>query len=116
MKILSRLSGFLALHLLATAPLCRAASNYSFLKEIPLGGEGGWDYLTVDSAGRRLYVSHSTKVTVIDVDSGKSVGDVEKLSGVHGIAIAHDLNRGFISNGKASTVTIFDLKTLATLS
>ncbi|HEY0555397.1 MAG TPA: ATP-binding protein, partial [Thermoanaerobaculia bacterium] len=93
-----------------------AAPGYKVLKEIPLGGEGGWDYLTVDPAGRRLYVSHSAKVTVIDVDSGKPVGDVEKLSGVHGIAIAHDLNRGFISNGKASTVTIFDLKTLATLS
>jgi DNA-binding beta-propeller fold protein YncE len=93
-----------------------APTGYHVVKEIPLGGEGGWDYLTVDPAGRRLYVSHSTKVTVVDVDSGKPVGDVEKLSGVHGIAIAHDLGRGFISNGKTSTVTIFDLKTLATLS
>ena len=92
------------------------ATPYHVVKEIKLGGEGGWDYLTVDPAGRRLYVSHSTKVTVIDVDSGKPVGDVDKLSGVHGIAIAHDLGRGFISNGRSSTVTIFDLKTLATLS
>jgi DNA-binding beta-propeller fold protein YncE len=93
-----------------------AAAGYHVVKEIPLGGEGGWDYLTVDAAARRLYVSHSTKVTVIDVDSGKPVGDVEKLSGVHGIAFADDLGRGFISNGRSSTVTIFDLKTLATLS
>jgi DNA-binding beta-propeller fold protein YncE len=93
-----------------------APTGYHVVKEIPLGGEGGWDYMTVDPAGRRLYVSHSTKVTVVDVDSGKPVGEVEKLSGVHGIAIAHDLGRGFISNGKTSTVTIFDLKTLATLS
>ncbi len=93
-----------------------AAAGYHVVKEIPLGGEGGWDYLTVDAAARRLYVSHSTKVTVIDVDSGKTVGDVDKLSGVHGIAVAGDLGRGFISNGRSSTVTIFDLKTLATLS
>ncbi|HEX4494661.1 MAG TPA: YncE family protein [Thermoanaerobaculia bacterium] len=103
----------------STAPVALAApapTGYHVVKEIPLGGEGGWDYLTVDPAGRRLYVSHSTKVTVVDVDSGKPVGDIEKLSGVHGIAIAHDLGRGFISNGKTSIVTIFDLKTLATLS
>jgi len=93
-----------------------AAPGYHLAKEIPLGGEGGWDYLTVDSAARRLYVSHATKVVVVDVDSGKTVGEVGNLSGVHGIAVAADLGRGFISNGRSSMVTIFDLKTLATLS
>jgi DNA-binding beta-propeller fold protein YncE len=106
--------------LLLTAPALLAAPpaapGYHLAKEITLGGEGGWDYLTVDSAARRLYVSHSTKVVVVDVDSGKTVGEVGNLSGVHGIAIAADLGRGFISNGRASTVTIFDLKTLATIA
>jgi len=91
------------------------AGGYHVAKEITLGGEGGWDYLTVDPAARRLYVSHSTRVEVVDVDSGKAVGQVQNLSGVHGIAVAGDLGRGFISNGRSSTVTIFDLKTLATL-
>jgi DNA-binding beta-propeller fold protein YncE len=91
------------------------APGYHVAKEIQIGGEGGWDYLTVDPEGRRLYVSHTNKVEVIDVDGGKKVGEVTGLSGVHGIAIAHDLNRGFISNGRSSTVTIFDLKTLANI-
>jgi WD40 repeat protein len=96
---------------LAKAP--EKSPGYHVTKEIQIGGEGGWDYLTVDPVGRRLYASHTNKVEVIDVDSGKKVGEVLNLSGVHGIAIAHDLNRGFISNGRSSTVTLFDLKTLA---
>ena len=99
----------------AATPAKAATAGYHVTKEIPLGGEGGWDYLTVDASARRLYVSHSTKVTVIDADSGKTIGDVQNLSGVHGIALAGDLGRGFISNGRSSTVTIFDLKTLAPL-
>ncbi len=97
------------------AEAAASKSGYHVAKEITLGGEGGWDYLTVDAAGRRLYVSHTNKVEVVDVDSGKKVGEVLNLSGVHGIAIAADLGRGFISNGRTSTVTIFDLKTLASL-
>jgi DNA-binding beta-propeller fold protein YncE len=119
MNLTSRLSlaGLAGPLLLAGSLLAAPApGGYHVIKEIPIGGEGGWDYLTVDSAGRRLYVSHSDRVTAVDVDSGKTVGDVEKLSGVHGIAIAHDLNRGFISNGRSSMITIFDLKTLATVS
>jgi len=77
-----------------------------------VSGQGGWDYLTVDEAGRRLYVSHGTQVEVLDVDSGAIVGKVENTPGVHGIAVAHELGRGFASNGQSSTVTIFDLKTL----
>jgi YVTN family beta-propeller protein len=74
--------------------------------------QGGWDYLAIDEAARRLYVSHETQVEVVDVDSGAIVGSVLNTPGVHGIAIAADLGRGFVSNGLASTVTIFDLKTL----
>ncbi len=97
----------------AKAKAAEKSPGYHVTNEIKIGGEGGWDYLTVDPEGRRLYASHTNKVEVIDVDSGKKVGEVTGLSGVHGIAIAHDLNRGFISNGRSSTVTIFDLKTLA---
>src|SRR4029077_2855293 len=80
--------------------------------EIKIGGEGGWDYLSVDSAARRLYVSHATHVVVVDIDANKVVGDIPDTPGVHGIAIAPELTRGFISNGRGNTVTIFDLKTL----
>jgi DNA-binding beta-propeller fold protein YncE len=89
-----------------------AATGYHILSEIQLGGEGGWDYLTADSGGRRLYVSHATHVVVVDLDSQKVVGDIPDTPGVHGIAVASELNKGFISNGRGNTVTIFDLKTL----
>jgi len=89
-----------------------AADSYKITKKIPVPGQGGWDYLTVDDGARRLYVSHSTQVEVLDVDSGSVVGKIENTPGVHGIAIAPDLGRGFISNGQAANVTVFDLKTL----
>ena len=93
-----------------------ASGGYRVSREIKLGGEGGWDYLAADAAARRLYVSHGTRVEVVDLDSGKPAGAIGNLSGVHGIAIAGDLGRGFISNGRSSMITIFDLKTLATVS
>ncbi len=96
--------------LAATFPA--SAQGFAITKKIPVAGQGGWDYLTVDEAGRRLYVSHGTQVEVLDVDSGAIVGKVENTPGVHGIAVAHELGRGFASNGQSSTVTIFDLKTL----
>jgi YVTN family beta-propeller protein len=86
--------------------------SYQVTKKIPIPGQGGWDYLTIDEAARRLYVSHETQVEVLDVDSQAIVGRVLNTPGVHGIAIAADLGRGFVSNGLASTVKIFDLKTL----
>jgi YVTN family beta-propeller protein len=89
-----------------------AADSYQITKKIPIPGQGGWDYLTVDEGARRLYVSHGTQVEVLDVDSGAIVGKIENTQGVHGIAIAPDVGRGFVSNGQSSTVTIFDLKTL----
>ena len=81
-------------------------------KEIPIGGEGGWDYLTVDAAAHRLYVSHATHVVVIDTQTNKVVGDIPDTPGVHGVAIAADLGRGFVSNGRGNNSSIFDLKTL----
>ena len=89
--------------------------SFSVVKKIPLPGQGSWDYLTVDEAARRLYVTHGTQVEVLDVDSGTVVGQIPNTLGVHGIAIAADLGRGFVSNGQSSTVTIFDLKTLKTI-
>ncbi len=86
--------------------------GYQVTKKIPVAGQGNWDYLTVDEEARRLYVSHGTQVEVMDVDSGAVVGKIENTPGVHGIAIAPELQRGFVSNGQAATVTIFDLKTL----
>ncbi len=88
------------------------AGGYSIIKKIPIPGTGSWDYLAVDEAGRRLYVSHGTQVEVLDIDSLTVVGSIPNTAGVHGIAIAPELGRGFTSNGQASTVTIFDLKTL----
>jgi YVTN family beta-propeller protein len=88
------------------------AAGYSVTKKIPIPGQGSWDYLAVDEAGRRLYVSHGTQVEVLDVDSGAIVGNIPNTLGVHGIAIAAEFGRGFVSNGQSSTVTIFNLKTL----
>jgi len=100
---------------LAVAIIEAAATGYHITGEIRVGGEGGWDYLTVDATARRLYVSHGTHVAVVDVDGNKVVGDIPDTAGVHGIAIAPELNRGFTSNGRSNNVTIFDLKTLKTI-
>lgn len=96
-------------HAAAPAP---GASGYKLVKTIPLGGEGGWDYVYVDSDARRVYISHATHTVVMDADTHAVVGDIPDTQGVHGIAIASDLGRGFTSNGRGNDVTIFDLKTL----
>jgi DNA-binding beta-propeller fold protein YncE len=88
------------------------APGYHLTRTIPVGGEGGWDYVAFDTVSRRLFVAHSSRVEVIDADQGRVVGAVAPTPGVHGIAIATDLGRGFTSNGAESSVTIFDLKTL----
>src|SRR5215469_11216408 len=82
------------------------------IKTYKLGGEGGWDYLKMDSDSRHLFISRATHVVVIDADSGKPVGDIPDTPGVHGIALAPELGRGFTSNGREGSVSIFDLKTL----
>jgi len=112
------LVGLLTLSLLGTGgALVRGAdAPYHLIKEIPVGGDGGWDYLSVDEAGRRLYVSHGTKVVVIDIDKDAVVGEIGDAQGVHGIAIAPELKRGFSSNGRENKAGIVDLETLKTLS
>ncbi len=107
---LSGLSG------IASRPLLGADGPYSFITEIPVGGEGGWDYLSVDESARRLYVTHGTKVIVIDIDSDKVAGEITDTPGVHGFALAPKLGRGFSSNGQQNSSSIVDLKTLKTLS
>lgn len=88
------------------------AAEYKVSKKVPLPGEGGWDYLTVDDDARRLYVSHATQVVVLDMDTLEIVGSISGLSGVHGIALAPEFGRGFITSGQSGTVAVFDLKTL----
>jgi DNA-binding beta-propeller fold protein YncE len=100
--------------ILSAAVLALAAGpGYHMLTTYKLGGEGSWDYLTVDASARHLFISRATHVIVVDTDSGKTVGDIPDTPGVHGIALAPDLGRGFISNGRENTVTIFDIKSLA---
>jgi len=101
--------------LMAFSASAFADGGYHIIKKIPIAGQGGWDYLIVDEAARRLYVSHGTQVEVLDVDSGTVVGKIPNTLGVHGIAIAPELGRGFVSDGQTSTVTIFDLKSLKTI-
>src|SRR6266487_814365 len=93
-----------------------AEEAYKFLNEIPIGGEGGWDYMTVDAAGHRLYLSHATKVVVVDLTKNAVIGEIGDTPGVHGLIVVPDLERGFSSNGKESKVSVVDLKTLRMIS
>jgi YVTN family beta-propeller protein len=88
-------------------------SGYKILNKFHIEGDGGWDYLNVDESTGRIFVSHSTVVQVIDEKDGKLLGTIPDTKGVHGIAIAPDLNKAFISNGRDSSVTVIDLKSLA---
>ncbi len=97
---------------LLTALAMAGDSGFHLLKTYKVGGDGGWDYLRLDSASRHLYISRGTHVLVIDADSGDAVGEIPDTAGVHGIALATELGRGFTSNGREGTVTIFDLNTL----
>ncbi len=92
------------------------ATPYRFLKEIPIGGEGGWDILTIDSAAHRLYLSHSSKVVVVDLEKNAVVGEIADTPGVHGFVAIPELGRGFSTNGKESKASVVDLKTLKTIS
>src|SRR5438128_680737 len=105
----------------ASAPafLCGAAAAnqpYQFLTEIPIGGEGGWDILAIDSAASRLYLSHATKVVVVDLNKNAIAGEIADTPGVHAFMPVPELQRGFSSNGKESKSSIVDLATLKTLS
>jgi DNA-binding beta-propeller fold protein YncE len=104
---------FLGLLALAgSTPAQQGASGYHVVKTVKIEGPGGWDYLTIDPQNRRLFISHSTHVVVLDADTGAVTGDIPDTPGVHGVALAPDLGRAFTSNGQANNVSILDLKTL----
>ena len=106
--------------LLAGAAAVTAAKDatpaYHLVKEIPIAGDTGWDYLSIDAQARRLYVTHGTHIVVVDLDTDSVVGDIADTPGVHGFAIAPELGKGFSSNGTESKVSVVDLKSLATLA
>jgi YVTN family beta-propeller protein len=103
------------LGLVVTAALAAPPSGYHIIKKVPIPGVGGWDYVTVDDAARRVYVSHATQVEVLNADTFELVGTIPNTPGVHGVAIASEFGRGFITAGKSDSVIIFDLKTLKPL-
>ena len=109
------LSVLLVLGASAIAMTTPAASGYRLLGTLPIAGDDGWDHPTVDSAARRLYVTHGTHVVVVDIDSGQLVGKIDNTPGVHFTVIDPELDRGFISNGGAARLTIFNTKTLETV-
>ena len=115
MKLKSIFS-LLAAFSIMVAYVAAQSGQYRVTKTLSVGGDEGWDYVAVDSAARRVYVSHGSHVVVLDADTDGVIGDIPDTQGVHGIAIAADLGRGFTSNGRANTVTIFDLKSLKTLA
>jgi len=98
---------------LVLGSLALAAEGFKVLSTIKIGGTGGWDYVAVDPSANRVYASHGTQVEVVDTKAGKVVGQITQLHGVHGIAVAPEFGKGFITNGQSNSVTIFDLKTLA---
>ncbi len=92
-----------------------AQKQFKMADRVKLGGEGGWDYLIYDNVGHRLFITRGSHVMVVDTATLKMTGDIPDLSGIHGVALAQEFNRGFVSNGGDNTVTIFDLKTLKKL-
>jgi YVTN family beta-propeller protein len=114
-SLIARVIGLAILVGFSTGELARAAPARQVVQRWKLGGGGGWDYLTFDSATHRLFVSRATRVEVVDTLSGQVVGNIADTLGVHGIALAPDLHRGFTSNGKADSITVFDLDTLKTI-
>jgi DNA-binding beta-propeller fold protein YncE len=98
---------------LTAVAIAAAGPGYHVVKTYKVGGDGGWDYLTADPDTHRLFISRGTHVIVLDSESGRTVGDIPDTQGVHGIALAPELGKGFTSNGREGTVTVFDIKTLA---
>jgi DNA-binding beta-propeller fold protein YncE len=115
MKVALRGWSFIVV-LILTASAIAEGPGYHVLNTFKVGGEGGWDYLTLDATSRSFYISRGTHVIVMDADSGTVTGDIPDTPGVHGIALAPELSRGFVSNGREGTVTIFDLKSLKLIS
>lgn len=113
-KLLSKLPAALVSLSLMAAPAAPASSTH-VMHKLAVGGEGGWDYVTMDSAHKRIFVPRSTRVMVVGLD-GKSMGEIKGTEGVHGVALASDLDKGFSSNGRSNTITIFKLSTLEVIA
>ncbi len=111
MRIVVRAS-LILLAIMLTLPAVAYGADYKVVKTWKLGGDGGWDYLTADSDGHRLFIARATRVMVIDTKSGKQIGEIPETAGVHGIALDPEIGRGFTSNGREDTVSVFDLKSL----
>jgi DNA-binding beta-propeller fold protein YncE len=116
MRQLIRLPLFACLLLaLSLSALAQTPSGYHVVNKYKLGGDGGWDYITYDVKGNRVFISRSTHVMVVDASTGNVVGDIPDTQGVHGIAIADEFGKGYTSNGRGNNVTVFDLKSLKVL-
>jgi YVTN family beta-propeller protein len=107
--------GAAAVLAVASPSLAQSSRGYTVVRTVVVGGDGGWDYLVVDSEARRLYVTHGTRVQILDADTLAAIGEIPGTAGVHGVALAPELGRGFTSNGRASSVTIFDLRSGKTI-
>ena len=107
---------FIYAALLLLIPTGAHGQNYKLLKSIPIGGEGGWDYLAIDANARKLYVTHASKIVIVDLAQDKVAAEIADTPGVHGFAIAPELGHGFSSNGAESRVSVIDLKTLKTIA
>ncbi|MDQ6769646.1 MAG: YncE family protein [Gemmatimonadota bacterium] len=118
-KFFFTVGAFAVVATFSVSPIARAqtaAPGYHVSRRISAGGEGGWDYMTIDPEGNRLFLSRSSHAMVIDLGRDSVVGDIPNTPGIHGVALAPELNRGFTSNGRDSSVTIFDYKTLAPIA
>ena len=113
LPIIAATLGIAATGAAAPAAAQQPAPNYHLASKVKLGREGGWDYLIVDTVGQRVFISRGTHTLVVDARTDSVVGDIADTPGVHGIALAYDLGRGYTSNGRDSSITVFDLKTLA---
>ncbi len=102
--------------LFTAAWLLQGATGYKVVARYPVPGNGGFDYVAIDSSARRIYLSHGTQVDVVDADSGKVVGTIPDTPGVHGAAIAPEFKHGFTSNGREDKVSMFDPATLQVIT
>jgi DNA-binding beta-propeller fold protein YncE len=110
------LATFAAVLVMAVASAAQTASGYHVAKTFEIGGDGGWDYVNIDASSNRLYIARATRVMVVDVESGKLIGELPDTNGVHGVALVSKLGRGVTSNGRDNSATIFDLKTLKSIA
>jgi DNA-binding beta-propeller fold protein YncE len=111
-RTLLQFAALAAVSIMSMAGTAQTASGYHVAKTFQIGGDGGWDYVNFDATSHRLYIARATRVMVVDVESGKLVGELPDTNGVHGVAIVSKLGRGVTSNGKDNSATIFDLNSL----